>query len=256
MAFDDNNSSNQFADSDDERDETKIKKKKKAKDGDNFDSSLCFKAGRNSNTSLYYVDYNAAKNGNGLNLDEKNELYANLANAHAERDAITATIKQLETETEKLLSEPKNDEATVFLEAEESALVQIKEELETARKYQVNEKDKVQLKRKVETMTAEWRKRRRICMDFLISMEENTDGTLNLKKCLAGDGPIDIDSDEVVAKNAIAFGKKKRTKNGISKQYIHSKSNPTSKSDILADESFVAVVLDSKGCVERIFVED
>lgn len=124
-------------------------------------------------------------------------------------------------------------------------------ELEAARKFKVNEKHRQQLKQRIFVMTAEWRKRRRICMDFLTSMEDSTEGTVNARKCLSGDGQIDIDSDEAVAKHALEFGKKKRSKIVSSK-----KRSLQQQPDILADEYFVAVTLDSQGCVKRVFLDD
>lgn len=246
----DKDSSNQFADSDEESDQPK-KSKKKVRDGNSLDLSLCFKAGRNPSTSLYYVDYNAAKNGNGLDREEKNNLDAKLAQIEAERDNIKMTIKAHEAETAKLLAEPKNDEAMALLESEGLAIMEAKMELEAARKFKVNEKHRQQLKQRIFVMTAEWRKRRRICMDFLTSMEDSTEGTVNARKCLSGDGQIDIDSDEAVAKHALEFGKKKRSKIVSSK-----KRSLQQQPDILADEYFVAVTLDSQGCVKRVFLDD
>jgi len=117
-------------------------------------------------------------------------------------------------------------------------------------------------------MAQQWRKRKRLCMEFLITMEESTEGTISAKKCLAGDGQIDIESDESAIKNAIAYGKKKRTmasrpptkKMKVSKS-LGGKTTGLSSSQSLtsgltADANFVAVRLDSSGQVERVYLSD
>jgi hypothetical protein len=42
-------------------------------------------------------------------------------------------------------------------------------------------------------------------------VEDGSEGVISAKKCCSGDGQIDIESDEIVVKNAIEYGKKKRT---------------------------------------------
>jgi hypothetical protein len=139
--------------------------------------------------------------------------------------------------------------------------VDLAERVEAGRKLKVNEKHKVKVKRGIESMTAQWRKRRRICMDFLISMEESSDGSISMKKCLSGDGPIDVDSDEAVAKGAVAYALKKRSAPALTAK---KRAPPTKKSKLgsapsngneaLASEDFVAVALTSQGTVSRVMV--
>jgi hypothetical protein len=261
-----------FDDSDDEH-ETSKKAAKPSKSnmsdasgsapGDRFKASLCFKAGKSSNASPYYVDYTKLKNnGNGLDPHDRNDLAAALASAQAEEAALAATLKQLTDETAKLLSEPTNIELVARLEVQEQGMKDLRETVEAGRKLKVNEKHKLQVKNGIEAMAAQWRKRRRICMDFLISMEESSDGGITLKKCLSGDGPIDIDSDEAVAKGAVAYALKKRSAPTLSKM----RKGPVSKklkappghgaSEALASEDFVAVTLNSQGLVTRVMVDD
>jgi hypothetical protein len=127
----------------------------------------------------------------------------------------------------------------------------------------VNENDKQKMKRNIENMAAQWRKRRRICMDFLIAMEENTDGAIRAKACLAGDGQIEIDSDEQVAKAAVEYAKQKRkgprtTIVGKKKLSLNKSQHQSQSagSGIPPSESFVAVTLDSQGIVQRVFLDD
>jgi hypothetical protein len=58
-------------------------------------------------------------------------------------------------------------------------------------------------KRRIAATTTVWRKRRRICMDFLKAMGENAEGTVSVNKCLKVDGQIDIDADEAVVAAAV-----------------------------------------------------
>jgi hypothetical protein len=259
MGLDSDISANPFADSDDEDDGKKPKQKDTKAFGDTFAGSLTVKAGKSANATLYYVEYNKAKNGNGLEFDERNELWTKVALAQEQETALISSLKQMADETKKLLSEPTNEDATTRLDREELALAELKTLVEDASKLQVNETHKKQVKRRIENMTAQWRKRRRICMEFLISMEENTDGTISAKKCLAGDGQIEIDSDEVVAKHAVTYGKKKRLKPLIQKRALGTQKAGVGASNlpgIPADENFVAITLDSQGCLQRVYLDD
>lgn len=246
----------QFEDSDDE-DAPKKSSKKEPSDADPYKGSLAFKAGKGSNSSLYFVNYNVAKNGNGLDGEEKSKLASDFANAEAEMESLKHSIKSMTATTAKLLSEPTNEEADGRLAKEESELAVLKEQVEEARKLKVNEKLKKQTKKRIETMTSFWRKRRRICMDFLIAMEENTDGTVSMKKCLKGDGQIDIDSDEVVASGAIEYHKNKKSSGPglLGKKRKFTKAKPTS-AGLAPTEDFVAVILDNKGLVQRVHADD
>jgi len=260
----DNHYGDPFADSDDEDAPTKANMSKTASaSGHPLDGSLSTKAGKTPNATLYYVDHKKQKNnGNGLEPQVRNELASALAQAQAEETALKESLKQTTIEIDKLLSEPTNEEAVALLEAEEAELKNVHAKAEEARKHKVNEKTKQRLKRSIESMAAQWRKRRRICMEFLVAMEENTEGSISVKKCLAGDGPIDIDSDDAVAKAAVAFATKKRRKPvgtskgrppiGGAKASVASSQEP----ETLASENFVAVKLDSQGFVIRVLADD
>lgn len=196
MALDTFNPETQFADSDDEDEDNKASKKKRAKIGssdDEYAGSLSIKAGRNTNTTLYYCDYSKlSNNGNGLLPDDRNTLLSDHQVAKAELEAQNASIKSMATETSKLLSEPTNEEATVSLERSEECVQNLREEVEAAQELKNFEKHRIKIGKKVDVMTSQWRKRRRVCMDFLMAMEDNTDGTISVKKCLTGDGQIYI----------------------------------------------------------------
>ena len=250
-------SENPFADSDDE-DEKKGGGTKKKSSNDPFAGSLVLKSGRGANSSLYYVDYNKAKTGNGLDPEERNELASAVATTQAEESALLASIKAMNLNAKQLESEPKNDELAVQLDQGEASLFKLQSEVEEARKLQVNENHKKQVKRRCENMTTQWRKRRRLCMDFLISMEECTEGTISVKKTLAGDGQIEIDSDENVAKFAVEFGKKKRANpKRFQKRVLGVKKQKTAtEAGIPPSEDFVAVLFDSQLRVRRVHLDD
>ena len=264
MALDRNE--NPFDESDDEDSEPKATKKSKPSSDDPYASSLAFKAGRNANTCLYFVDHTKQKNnGDGLEPDQRNQLACDSAKADADHLALSASLQRMTAEATQLLSEPTNEEASATLELQESAMKSIRDQLEDARKLKINEKHKKQTKKRIESMAAQWRKRKRLCMDFLITMEESTEGTLTVKKCLAGDGQIEIDSDESAIAGALAYGKKKRSrppakKMKVSKNLAGLGAKPQESHSLAAgleaDASFVAVQLDAMGQVCRVHLED
>ena len=251
-----------FADSDDEEDKAPKKKTEPKASDDPYKGALSFKSGKSANSCLYYVDYTKLKNnGDGLLPDERNELSGDLHKTKAELDALKTTVKSMTLETDKLLSEPTNEELDARLEADEAELAELREQAEAGRKLKVNEKYKQQIKRRIDAMTTVWRKRRRLCMDFLMAMEENTDGTVSVKKCLKGDGQIDIDSDEAIVAAAVEYGQKQRARPASYKMKRilgGAKTAPksSSTSGLAASESFVAVTLDSQGRIQRVHLED
>jgi hypothetical protein len=256
MALDDD-PSEQFADSDDE-DEDDGKSKKKAKPqtkkegcnlSDPYKKSLTLKHGK----SLYYVNYSTAKNGDGLPFEERNKLAADFANAQLEAQNLDEVCKATHARANQLYSEPTNEEATVRLESEETELRDLQEQLEAARKLKHNEKHKQQVKRAIDYYTTMWRSRKRICLEFLTNMEDLSEGTITRKKCLSGDGPIEMDSDEAVAKAAVEYAKKKKNQPSANRK---GKKAMTYSSGIPPSESFVGVLLTSQGTVERVHWEN
>jgi len=199
MALDNFDKGTQFADSDEDDDEdgkgkataaaaaaAAAKKKKAATSGDEFAGSLKLKAGRNANTTLYYVDYSRLfNNGNGLLPEDKNDLVCANEKAKAELEASNLICKQMTAETTKLLSEPTNADAVVMLEKEEADVAELRNQVEESRGLESNEKHRKELKKRIQVMTFQWRNRRRTCMDFLNTMEEASDGAISVKKVSA-----------------------------------------------------------------------
>ncbi|KAL7572536.1 hypothetical protein ACA910_000359 [Epithemia clementina (nom. ined.)] len=245
----DSSSGTVFADSDDEEENKGASLP--LKDTAPYSGSICFKGGKTSNTMLYYVDYKQLKNnGNGLDCEEKSKLFSDLAQAQQEKEFFQNSIQAAKASTAKLLSEPTNEEATAKLATEEASFSLLLSEVEAARELKVNEKTKHQLKRRIEHMTNQWRKRRRMCIEFLNSMEDCTEGTISAKKCLSGDGQIEIDSDEAVIKAAAAFAKskKKKARPMLSRATNNLGPSPTA--------SFIGVKLDSQKGLVRVLVDD
>lgn len=261
MALDPLENETGFADSDDEEDDSKKTKKKGAKKDsssstkDPFASSLCMKAGRSANATLYFVDHTKCQNnGNGLPHDERNELLSNFEKTKSEIEVLKISLQKFKAETAKLLSEPKDDEASTLVECEEVSLAELLEKVEAGRKIKVNEKRKQQVKKSIGVMAGYWRKRRRMCTEFLINMEEMSDGTISMKKCLSGDGQIELESDEVVIKAAkLAAENKKRRGSRLIGGPARKKAKP---SGLPPSQDFIGVSLNSQGMVERVLLSD
>ena len=224
-----------------------------------YNESLIFKAGRNANSTLYYVDHAKLKS---MDEEERNALANSNAIAKGEETNLRAIISRTTTYANKLLSEPTNKDVTMLLRKEVTIAGTLQEKLIEARALQVHEKYRQTITQKIQRMSGQWRTRKRMCMDFMISLEENTDGMVSTKKCFAGDGPIELDSDENVAKAAVKFAKDKKARQqrlgGSSRKYrklTASKAKLSASDTSLADESFVAVLLDSQQTIRRLYVD-
>ena len=216
-------------------------KEKKSQKKEAYAGSLSFKAGRNAASSLYYVDHNKIKE---MSFDEKRELSEKVANAKAEQDQLTFVLKELHTKTTQLLGQPTNHVLTERLGELENEVETLAKEVNDAKALTVNESHKKKLKRQIQSMAGHYRKRKQLCCSFLSSLEEVSDGTISKKKCLKGDGPIALDSDETVNKAAIAY------------YHAKSKKRIKTKSGSLADENFVGVALDSQKMIKRVYVNE
>jgi hypothetical protein len=255
----DNDVSSQFVDSDSEgEDGAKPKKSIKGtvepSDVSAFKSSLLFKGAKGTNSGLFYVNYNEVKGGLGLDRDEKNQLASNIAIGESKYQALQDSVKTIYLTTTKLQSEPLNSQLSTLLVNGASDSSKLQGQLELARTFTTNEKEKEQNKKRIDYYSSIWRKRRKLCIEFLTSMEELTDGTVTAKSCLSGHGPIDIDSDEAITKLALDIAQKKRTRVLTSKTYGSSTKSNTTKPPFQASENFVAVSLDSQGMVRRVYL--
>lgn len=252
-----------FHDSDDEEDDAPTDTKENSEP---YSASLVFKAGKSLNTNLYFCDYSKIK---GMDHDERSTLLNDLANSKAEKASIEASLKANRELAAKLLREPTNEELNLKLQADEKMIEELDKEVAEAQKLKVNEKHKKDTKKNIEKMASAWRSRRRMCNDFLTKFEELTDGGISRASCLKGDGPIELDSDDAIAKSALEMAKKKASQRKRSGSLVSQggrsqgglvrkmPSNLKSKSNVDGIESkVVAVNLDAQLNIVRIYADD
>jgi hypothetical protein len=167
------------------------------------DSALYSIAGRTSTSTLYYVNYSKlSNNGNGLPLGCQKKLEADLYGAIALSNDLLSTEASILSKGRTLLLEPTNESADMLVEKYQSDVISLLAKVAYYRALADNEKKRKHKLANINWFLLHWKKRRRICVDFLTMLEECTDGSINLKKCLAGAGQVEIESDEYVAKEA------------------------------------------------------
>jgi len=223
---------------------------------DEYSGSLRIKEGRNANNILYYTDHaKLQNNGNGLLPEDKNELFANLERSKLEKESLLQNMKQITAKTNQLLSEPKNEELAVEIETYEMEVKNLTQKVESAREFASNEKYAKQLNKRIDAMAAVWRKRKRMCMEFIMNMEDATEGTISVKKALSGDGPMEIDSDESAIKGALAYAKRKKPRIliGAGKKQGTKRGGGGENCGLLPTPGFVGVKMNSQGLVERVY---
>lgn len=250
--------SSMFVDSDDENDDPKKKNKETASNNsDIYAGSMKFKEGRNTNSSLYFVDYNRLyNNGNGMLPEDRNQLLAEYESAKMELEALNQEEKNLDKETATLLSQPVNEELNKLVDDLEKSTSDLTEELDASRGLADNEKTRKKLKKQVDVFANQWKIRKNKTVSFLFTMEELTEGTVSKAKCLKGDGQIELESDEAIIKGAKNFLKRKRERGHFATNAKKRKLSSTSNSNVLiADENFVGVELVSNG-VKRVYLDD
>lgn len=262
MALDHFVKESQFFDSDDENDDPKPSVKSgKSSEGniipsDIYAGSLCLKKGRNVNTTLYYVDYTKQFNdGNGLLPEDRNELFSKHASADAEKSSTENKIKRILSDADVLLSQPTNVDLASRLETLDTEVESLRSQMEVANSFKDNEKIRKQTRKKIDVMQAQWRKRKRLCMDFLCMMEEMTEGTISMKKSLVGDGPIELESDESAIKGSILFNQKKRQRDKSLRRLDFEGASKKQRTEFSPDDSFIGVELTSSG-IKRVYLNE
>ena len=209
--------------------------------------SIVVKAGRNTSNTLYYMNQSRLENdGNGIKPERKNALVASVQTGKEETSVKVHLIRAIHDNIAILSHEPLNQELKEQLPLEEELVQQLQNDVINARKFKVNETKAKSFKRKIESGSNEWRNRKRLCIDFLNQMEDWTEGVVATKKCLSGSGQIEIESDEVVVKQAKEMHRYQR--NNI-RQGNH-KSIRSNESQTAC--SFVAVMLGIDGKVQRV----
>jgi hypothetical protein len=246
-------------DSDDDEGGDSQPKKKKAKTNpdDPFSGSLLFKGGKTAMNSLYYVDYSKCKNGGNHDAEAYNDLNGKQIALANDLNALTMDEAALAAAAKKLASERTNEEATVRFTEESNALEKLREQVGEARKHLVNEDRPKKLKKAIFEAASEWRKRKRVGMDGYYWLEEATDGVITIKKCLSGDGAIDMDSDEgtlALARDLAIKHRQAPSKNVTAKKV--GKLAWKSSTGLSADPNFIGVLLDARGNVQRQYLID
>ena len=129
---------------------------------------------------------------------------------------------------------------------EEKILTDLQASVEESRQYAGNEKKREQTKKRIRNLADVWWRRRRQCTDFLQGMEDATEGTISVKKCLAGDGQIDIDSDEAIINAEREMYEMRKAKKAKTKTHSTSGGVPPST-------NFIGVQFSSTSKVERVY---
>jgi len=256
MVFDDTSNGGFDNDSDDEGG-TKKKKSGAALDAsDPYVATVLVKEGRNMSSNLYYLDQTKLENGGeGLTFEHRAQLETDYVIASSEETDLSERLQKLTKEATQLLSEPTNEELDKQLEATEQSLTDLNDMLNHYRALKVNESTRKKILKGIEYYASIWRSRKRICHDFLINMEEVTDGAVRMKKCLSGDGQIELDGDEAILKAAVAYRKRKQQSSdkNVAKRI---KPSENKNEQIDADEKIIGVQLDRGGIVRRVYIDD
>ena len=185
---------------------TSVTNKSSTSDEHAFQDSVRVKIGRNANSSLYYLNQVKLENeGNGLFPEEQQNLVASQQQASEELRRKLDECKTMDQQTVQYLSEPKNDEMNALLRVGEEEMDSIHQALGGAKQYSGNASRRKNIQKQVDSMCIQWRQRKRKCIDFLDTMEDCTEGTISKKKCLAGNGQIEVESDENAIKLAKTF---------------------------------------------------
>lgn len=253
----DQNLANPFEDDSDDDDKSPSKDDGRKEDIGFYGSgTLMFKAGRNPQTSLYYFNYNKMKE---MDNDERQSLYAALANADAEVEELKCNTASTQTNATNLLSEPTNVELIPILQKAEEDVAALREQVADSRKLQVHTGTRIACQKKIQKMAAQWSKRKRMCLSFLSALEENTDGAVTIQKSLSGDGPLQLDSDEAVVKAELGLAKQKAEKRKQGPSNVRATMKKQKKEPSLSSSlssGLVAVRLAKGGKVERVYFHE
>jgi hypothetical protein len=105
-------------------------------------------------------------------------------------------------------------------------------------------------------MTSHWRKRKKLCHEFLVNMEELSDGSISRKKALNGDGALALDSDEQAVKATLELHRNKRQKLTLSGKAERRGAGCGKSEGSLSNPNFVAVILDSQHQAQRVYLDE
>lgn len=244
----------------DEEDDREISKNGGKSKSAEYAGSLSVKTGRNTNTTLYFLDHTKLENGgNGLSYDVKDKLVQDIQNATSTLVSLQSTVDSCNKEADALLREPTNEEADILLQQVDVAVERLKDEVELSCKLTVDEKVRKRTEKGLEAMTLHWRKRKRTCVDFLRLMDESTEGAISFKKCVAGDGQIDIESDEMIINDATERAKRKASNPTFPNKKVKVAHKMPSSGEAVTektDPTFIGVRLVGNGKLERVYLKE
>jgi len=134
----------------------------------------------------------------------------------------------------------------------------LEEKLDSLRTYKVNEGTRKKIHKHIDELTSVWRKRRRLTTDFLLLIEESTEETVSMKKCLNRDSQICMESNNYVIQQAREVVKAKTKKKfGVKKPMkLASKSTSTNENKTNHTKSFVGVKLNNIGNISRVHLDE
>eukprot|EP00594_Rhizosolenia_setigera_P008632 CAMPEP_0178967614 /NCGR_PEP_ID=MMETSP0789-20121207/17712_1 /TAXON_ID=3005 /ORGANISM="Rhizosolenia setigera, Strain CCMP 1694" /LENGTH=691 /DNA_ID=CAMNT_0020653283 /DNA_START=210 /DNA_END=2285 /DNA_ORIENTATION=+ len=258
-------------DSDDDEDGSSGSKKKKnnkkgssssssSNNADPYTESLLIKVGRNASSTLYFVNYNKLpNNGNGMELDERSEFMSISVQTNEELNTLTKEFHQINSQTKTLLDQPQNEELDQTIQDLSKEIETLSSKMNHLKQYEGNEEKRKLLHQNISHMSTIWRKRRRMTKEFLLMMEEATDGAITVKKSFRGDtNGLDVESDEYAIAQTKEWIKMKRGRhNNNSMRMMNKKKASTggNSSSVVADETFIGVTMNVQGKVERVYME-
>lgn len=172
----------------------------KNSDATMYRNSLVFKEGRNVNTSIYYFNQSKQVGTNEDGLDSTggrghHDPVRNMKHATDEKARIDGTVTSLFMETERLKAQPTKIELDDILMNFKSDMMKLGEEIRVAETYTCNKRKVVSLKRGIDQLSKIWKVRKQMCLEFLNTMEEVSEGSINAKNCFNHSGPICLESD-------------------------------------------------------------
>ena len=227
---------------------------------DKYKNSLMQKIGRKSAQTLFYVNQvNLENNGNGMSLQNKKEFVTVYRSTESVFNKKKDLLQRLSRAAIQLKSEVMNLEAEEEIKSLETDLYRVSIMIEQAKRFTVNEKRRLQLLKDKKFFLDNWYQRKQICMEFLKNMEEFTDGTISVRKCLKGGGQISVESDECFIADAINIQKqvKSKRKRGVLDRNEKRRKVQDCCQNINAGRdvfpSFVALRLIRKGVVKLIY---
>lgn len=242
----------------------KIQKQREKENNDNneddsalYKNSLQKKYGRSANGTLFFVNQSTLENkGNALPPHEQSERIGEYKKLEMDIESKQNQITHMKQDTTRLNSEPTNQEATTQIKTLEQEISKIEEELQQAQKYLKNAQQKELLEKNVVYMKDYWFKRKKKCVDFLSQMDDWTEGTVSMKKCLKGDGQIEIESDESALKDAMEQYNMAPMKRRIGQPHLSMNKRRALNNQSGIKPSFVGLRLLKKGDTERVYFND